>query len=139
MKTITDYLIKNKRVTITICGYDIQFELKDRFISMEFDGVRYVHGAYSGDICEYIQEAFENETGFEMRFCDECGKPFDAGYTAEDGSWYCCEKCFEPAMNKAYGNNWRGTDDVGYNGGYYEYLNHEGEWEDTGIYWTEWN
>ena len=139
MKTITDYLIKKKQAIISIGRYDIKFELKGRFLSMEFDGLRYVRNAYSGDVCEYFQEAFENETGQEMRFCDECGKPFDAGYTTDDGGWYCCEECFEPAMNRDYGSNWRVTDDVGENGGYYEYLTDKGEWEDIGIYWTEWN
>lgn len=139
MKTITDYLIKHKSIIIPIGGYDVQFSLKGRFISMEVDGLRYVRNAYSGDVCEYIQEAFENETGLEMRFCDECGKPFDAGYTAEDGSWYCCEECFKPTMHRDYGNDWRSTDHAGDNGGYYEYLKEDGEWEDTGVYYTEWN
>ena len=43
-------------------------------------------------------------------------------------------------MNKAYGKGkWRGTDEEGYYGGFYEYLQDDGEWEDTGVFYTEWN
>ena len=42
-------------------------------------------------------------------------------------------------MDKDYGKeNWKPTDEEGEYGGFYEYLNN-GEWQDAGIYWTEWN
>lgn len=138
MKTITDYLRKKKSAIIPIAGYDIQFELEGRFLAMEFDGQRYVCNAYSPDVESRIQTALE-DVGIEIRFCEICGKPYDAGYTVDDGSWYCCEECFKPTMDKDYGKgNWRGTDEEGDCGGFYECLI-DGEWEDTGIYWTEWN
>ena len=57
-----------------------------------------------------------------------------------DGDWYCCEECFEGAMNRDYGEGkWRATNKEGAYGGFYEYLNDGDEWEDTGIFWTEWN
>lgn len=76
----------------------------------------------------------------EVRFCEECGKPFDAGYVEGDGFWYCCEDCFYSAMNRIYGENrWRSTDMPGEWDGYYEFQNDDGVWTDTGIYYTEWN
>ena len=43
-------------------------------------------------------------------------------------------------MNKDYGEGkWRATEKEGIYGGLYERLNDGDEWEDTGIYWTEWN
>ena len=138
MKTITDYLIQKKQAIIPIGEYEIKFELKGRFLSMEFDDERYVCNAYDPDICGRIQAIFEDATKQEIRFCDECGKPMDYGYTMDDGSWYCCEECFEPAMNKDYGQgNWKSTENTGEWGGYYAVLK-DGEWEDTGIYYTEW-
>jgi hypothetical protein len=88
---------------------------------------------------EFIEDVLSAHK-IEVRFCEECGKPYDAGYIAGDGDWYCCEDCFEGVMNRDYGEGkWRGTDEEGYYGGYYEHLEDDGEWEDTGIYWTEWN
>lgn len=76
----------------------------------------------------------------EIRFCEVCGRPFDAGFIAGYGDWYCCEECFEPTMDKDYGKgNWRPTDEEGEYGGLYEFLGDNGEWQDTGVYWTEWN
>lgn len=86
-----------------------------------------------------IQDILYDNYNTEIRFCDECGKPYDAGYIAGDGEYYCCEDCFEPMMNRDYGEGkWRGTDKEGRYGGLYEYLDGD-EWEDTGLFYTEWN
>jgi hypothetical protein len=80
-----------------------------------------------------------DEFGLEIRFCEECGKPYDAGFIAGDGDWYCCHECFESIMDRDYGKGkWRATDEEGDRGGFYEYLDGD-EWEDTGIFYTEWN
>ena len=86
-----------------------------------------------------IQDILQDNYGIEIRLCEECGKPMDVGYIAGDGDWYCCEDCFEEAMNEAFGEgNWRKTETEGSRGGFYEYLDGE-EWVDTGIYDTAWN
>ena len=140
MKTIVDYLKKHKTFIGQIGGYELKLELKTRQLIIEANNQRCVFNPYKPDIDGVVQEAFENMTSKEIRFCDECGKPYDAGYIACDGDWYCCEACFEPTMDKDYGKKkWRSTKEEGIYGGLYEYLNTDGEWEDTGIYWTEWN
>jgi hypothetical protein len=61
------------------------------------------------------------------------------GFMVDGGTWYCCTDCFEQTMNNDYGiNNWRSTEEEGIYGGYYEHLNNDNEWEDTGIFYTEW-
>lgn len=85
---------------------------------------------------------FLESRGIEIRFCEECGKPMTRGYTTDCGDWYCCEECFEDVMNYIYGKgNWRDTDKEGELGGFYQRLSDLGaeEWEDTGIFWTDWN
>jgi hypothetical protein len=75
----------------------------------------------------------------EERYCETCGENMTSGYTAGNGEWYCCADCFERTMNADYGvGKWRTAICQGEYGGYYEYLNKDGEWEDTGIYYTEW-
>lgn len=90
---------------------------------------------------EEISEILSENFGIEIRFCEQCGKPFDAGYTVDCGWWYCCEECFDEAMDDDYGEgNWRPTDTEGIYGGFYEFLDKSNNtWEDTGIYYTEWN
>lgn len=42
-------------------------------------------------------------------------------------------------MDEDYGKGkWIGTDEEGVDGGFYEHLDEDDEWEDTGIYWTHW-
>ena len=87
-----------------------------------------------------IQDILYEEYGVEIRFCDKCGKPYDAGYMAGDGEWYSCEECFESVMDGYFGKGkWQPSEEEGRYGGYYEYLNDDGEWEDTGAFYTEWN
>lgn len=140
MKTIVDYLKQHKQFTGEVGGYKLKLELICKDIIMEIQGVMWCKvDAYRIDICEVLQFLFENFTEMEIRFCEECGKPYDRGFTAENGDWYCCEECFESTMDRDYGRgNWRAAKEEGAYGGWYETLR-DGRWEDTGIYWTDWN
>ena len=138
MKTIKDYLEKNGSFKTYLKNREVGFTLCEDYIIVEVDtGV-------AADIYELktemeIQDMLYDNYDVEVRFCEECGKPFDAGFTVDGGFWYCCEECFEPTMDKDYGKGkWRETDEEGYYGGFYEYLDGD-EWEDTGIFYTEWN
>lgn len=141
MKNVVDYLKKNKKFAGVIAGKDIEIKLSGNTIIVEWnDEDRYVKKFHDGHDAENIIQDFLEKYKVEVRFCEVCGKPYDAGFIAGDGDWYCCEGCFEKTMNKDYGKGkWRETDDEGVNGGFYEYLDDNGKWEDTGIYWTDWN
>lgn len=88
-----------------------------------------------------LLEKCESILGFEVRFCDYCGCPFNAGYTDDDADFYNCEECFPKDMDERYGKgNWRAYDDDGdcnYMGGYYEFYR-DGEWQSEPSYYTEW-
>lgn len=87
------------------------------------------------DLIELVEEL----TGNEIRICSHCGSPMDHGMT--DGYDYAEEECFHPYMNYVYGRGkWRPYEDGRENeeGGYYEYLDHTGEWFPTGWFYTEW-
>jgi len=75
----------------------------------------------------------------EFRICDRCGRVMTEGFCNESID-HICESCFESWMNEICPNGWRANDheDVRlWDGGYYdEFI--DGEWVDTGIYWTEW-
>lgn len=136
MKRLIDYL-ENKNFEGQIGEYNIEIFLHEGKIKLLCD-----HDEYDieSNRPEYeIQDILYDNYNTEIRFCDECGKPYDAGFMAGDGEWYCCEDCFEPVMNRDYGEGkWRATDEEGCHGGFYEYLDGN-EWEDTGIFYTEWN
>ena len=140
MKTIVDYLQTNKRYEHDVKGRAFDLELiGERVLLKRENGTQHIIDANQTghDIEIAIQDILEHDK-IEIRFCEECGKPFDAGYIAGDGDWYCCEECFEDAMNKTYGEGkWRPTEDEGEYGGYYESLDGD-EWVDTSIYYTEW-
>lgn len=139
MKTVIDYLKEHGKY---------EHDFRGRAFKLELDGDRILlicnnnHVSIDTeqdkwDIQSDIAEALE-ENHIEIRFCEECGKPFDAGYIAGDGDWYCCEECFKPAMDKTYGKgNWRPSEEEGEYGGWYEAVEVD-EWEDTSIYYTEW-
>lgn len=77
----------------------------------------------------------------EFRTCDYCGQPMSEGYTVDGGCWYCCDECFEPMMKRDYKLGYRPNehdDDGGWCGGYWDYKSEDGEWYDTGIYYTDW-
>lgn len=150
MKTVIDYLkehgkfetgisqyregkIKNFTVLIELKKDKIHVKCKDDNSCIE----------ETIDINDDVEHAISDilkAYKLEIRFCEECGKPYDAGYTVDGGFWYCCEDCFESTMDRDYGKGkWRGTDKEGEWGGFYEALNEFDEWQDTGIYYTEWN
>ena len=86
----------------------------------------------------------------KQRICDYCHRSMTSGMTNEgngfDAAFRCHEECFEEAMNSRYGQGmWRLNPDYaadcsteGEYGGYYDALCESGAWEDTGIYYTEW-
>lgn len=142
MKTIVDYLRKHKRYEEEIAGYEVKIKLVGNDIVMQVDDDREYLIEVDGEVSPEteIRDILEDIYGANIRFCDVCGIPYDMGFIAGDGDWYCCQSCFEDAMNNDYGKEgWRESEDEGEYGGFYECLNANGEWEDTGIYYTEWN
>ena len=139
MKTVVDYLKEHGKY---------EHDFKGRAFKLELDGDRILLVCKNNhvpinteqdkwDIQSDIAEALE-ENGIEIRFCEECGKPFDTGFIAGDGDWYCCGGCFDDAMDQTYGEGkWRPTDEEGEWGGFYESFDGN-VWEDTGIFYTEW-
>ena len=136
MKTIIDYLKEHGKYEHDAIGRAFDIELIGNHILLKYNENTLIFDI--GLIVEAeIQEALE-ECGIEIRFCEECGKPFDAGFMADDGSWYSCEECFEDAMDKTYGKGmWRASEEEGEYGGWYENFDGE-EWVDTSVFYTEW-
>ncbi len=140
MKTILDYIKENVKFKGMIGNVNLKLEMFEDILVVTRDThvhTKKVTEYYDAE--EFISDILSAQK-IEVRFCEECGKPYDAGYIAGDGDWYCCEECFEGVMNRDYGEGkWKGVDEEGEWGGFYAYLNNDGAWEDTGIYWTEWN
>ena len=137
MKFIVDYLKEHKEYEHNCQGREFRLELFGPNILLTCKGNKYLIDQ-SGDSENIIQEILEANK-IEIRFCEECGIPFDAGFMTDGGFWYCCENCFDQTMDKSYGKGkWRGTEEEGSCGGFYEFLNDDNEWEDTGIFYTEW-
>ena len=140
MKNVIDYLIENKKFDGIIGKANIKIELCDDIVVITRD--TYVHTFRLSDdiVAEYeIQDILEANK-IEVRFCEQCGKPYDKGFTAGNGEWYCCEECFESTMDEDYGKGkWRPSEQEGEYEGWYEYLNEDNEWEDTSVFYTEWN
>ena len=141
MKSIVNYLKENGPFKGYIGKHEVMLEIIPDCIIMTVDEEKYNIDISNEWVAQStIQDMLYEFDKTEVRFCEECGKPYDCGFMAGDGDWYCCEDCFEDAMNKAYGKGkWRGTEEEGYYGGFYEYLQDDGEWEDTGVFYTEWN
>ena len=140
MATVLDYLKKHKKYEHDFQGRDFELELNDDQILLGCNGDWVIINAEQKGwtIENDIRAILEDDYGIEIRFCEECGKPFDAGFIAGDGDWYCCEECFEGAMDTTYGKGkWRPSEDEGENGGWYEAFEVD-EWVDTSIYYTEW-
>lgn len=140
MKTVVDYLQANKKYEHDFQGRAFELELTDKDIELGCNNEVYsIMLSQTGyEVEDIIQTILEEDHKIAIRFCEECGTPFDAGFMAGDGDWYSCEDCFNDAMDRTYGKgNWRSSEDEGENGGWYEYLD-EDKWEDTGIFYTEW-
>jgi hypothetical protein len=139
MKTVVDYLQANKKYVHDCQDRYFELILEGSQILLNYDeGWAVIKTDLEGyEVENAIAEILEDQK-IEIRFCEECGKPFDAGFIAGDGDWYCCEDCFDGAMNTTYGEGkWRPSDAEGEYGGWYENLDGN-EWVDTAIYYTEW-
>ena len=139
MKTIIDYLKEHGKYEHDVMGRAFELILKGNQILLNYlDGWAVINAEQEGYVVENSIAEILEEHKIEIRFCEECGKPFDAGFIAGDGDWYCCEECFDGAMNQTYGKGkWRPSEEEGENGGWYEALDGD-EWVDTSIYYTEW-
>lgn len=142
MKTIIDYLTEHRKYEHDVQGGAFELELNDIddqiLLGCNGDWVIISTKQKGCTIENDIREILEDNYGIEIRFCEECGKPFDAGFIAGDGDWYCCEECFDCAMDSTYGKGkWRPSKNEGEYRGWYEALDGD-EWEDTSIYYTEW-
>ena len=139
MKTIANFLKENGYIDDNVYEVgDSSFAIHNGTVMVSYEGETWGIPASRGGVNTEVQDILYDNYEIEMRFCDECGRPYDAGFMAGDGDYYCCEDCFEPMMNREYGeNNWKVTEDEGYRGGFYAYLDGN-KWEDTGFYYTEW-
>ena len=139
MKTIVDYLKEHGKYEHDFEGRAFELILKGNQILLNHnEGWAVIKTDLEGyEIENAIAEILEDHK-IDIRFCEECGKPFDAGFIAGDGDWYCCGSCFDDAMDQTYGEGqWRPTNEEGEYGGFYE--NFDGNvWVDTSIYYTEW-
>jgi len=139
MKTVVDYLKEHGKYEHDFEGRAFELILKGNQILLNHNEGWAVIKTDLDDyaIEDAITEILEDHH-IAIRFCEECGKPFDAGFIAGDGDWYCCEECFDGAMDTTYGKGkWRPSEEEGENGGWYETLDGD-EWVDTSIYYTEW-
>lgn len=142
MKTVVDYLEKHGAYEEDIANHTVKLKLAKKTIVMTVDDDRYLIKIFDDEVSPEteIRNILEDVYGANIRFCDVCGIPYDMGFMAGDGDWYCCQSCFDKELNDSYGKDgWRESEDEGEYGGYYEYLRPDGEWEDTGIFYTEWN
>lgn len=139
MKTVVDYLKEHGKYEHDFEGRAFELILKGNQILLNHaEGWAVIKTDLEDyEIENAIEEILEDHK-IQIRFCEECGKPFDAGFIAGDGDWYCCEDCFDGAMDQTYGKGkWRPSESEGENGGWYEALD-EDEWVDTSVYYTEW-
>lgn len=138
-KTIVDFLRENEYTDSKI--YEVgeaSFTMYGNTVMVSYNGDVWGVPASRRDVNIQVQDILYSYYEVEMRFCEECGRPYDAGFIAGDGDYYCCEDCFEPMMDRDYGKGkWRATEEEGYYGGFYEYLDGD-KWEDTGLFYTEW-
>lgn len=138
--TLVDYLEKENTCKKQIGDFEFELSIDGSCVVMCCNDTKYLIDFEMYYAEEEIQTILEDNYGIAIRFCEECGKPYDAGFTAGNGDWYCCEECFESSMNETYGaGKWRPSDEEGEYDGWYEYQKEDGTWEDTGIYYTEWN
>lgn len=90
-----------------------KFSTEDYIFIMNEDGDLEVtvKGKYiidADDICN-ISQFIEKFKLPELRFCEHCGKPMQAGYVLENGMDYACTECFPFMMDEEYGvNRWSG-------------------------------
>lgn len=65
-----------------------------------------------------------------VRFCSECGRPMNSGYTTDEGDVYICTDCFDDYCEREQLTPVKDDECGGY------YIDADGN--GTGIYYTEW-
>jgi hypothetical protein len=139
MKTVIDYLKAYGSYEHDIMGREFELKLINGILILKYDERDWLWTVKEHINPEYLIQKTLEDNGVEIRFCEECGVPYDAGFIAGDGDWYCCQDCFEDAMDKTYGKGkWRASEEEGEYGGWYEAQQEDGTWEDTAIFYTEW-
>lgn len=139
MKTVIDYLKANGSYEHDFEGREFELKLVKNILILKCNDNCWMWTVTRHIDPEYLIQRHLEDCEIEIRFCEECGKPYDAGFIADCGDWYCCQDCFEDAMDKIYGKGkWRASEEEGEYGGWYEYLNDDDAWEDTSIFYTEW-
>jgi hypothetical protein len=132
MKTLTDYL----EVHHPCCGDTLwEFDLVDGKIVVTKNNGNVYKARDENELFNI------DEIADYLRVCERCGKPFQFGFTTDDGRYYFCEECFTDGMNELFGEGkWKASEreECGEYGGYYDELLPDGTWEDTGFYYTEW-
>ena len=142
MKNIYDFMEKEISFTLYYPQGSITIEKREEKLYAKVINNDEDYEAYFFFVDESDLQDKCEERGFEVRFCDYCGKPFNAGYTDDDADFYNCEDCFEKDMDERYGKgNWRPYEsedgDCNWQGGYYERFI-DGKWEAEPSYYTEW-
>lgn len=83
------------------------------------------------------------EDAREFRTCGWCGLPMTDGMTDLEGFYSHEGECFKALMDSEYGTGlWRlnrHEDAPLWDGGYYDHLDDDGAWEDTGVFYTQWD
>ena len=140
MKGVVDYLKENGKYLHDAMGRDFTLELEGKVVILKFHGHEWWIAARSNrNVEDEIIFLLEENFGIEIRFCRTCGAPIDHGFMECGGEFYSCEEHFEESMDEVYGKGkWRASEYEGEYGGFYEFLDHDDEWEDTGIFYTEW-
>ena len=138
--SVVDYLKTHGKYIHDVAGRAFELVLEGANLRLKVNGDERLLQAYPVglDVEGCVMDMLE-EHGIDIRFCEECGKPMDEGFMADGGGFYSCEDCFNTAMDQLYGKGkWRCANEEGEYGGYYEHLDEDGNWQDTGIFWTQW-
>lgn len=140
MKTVVDYLKEHKQYIHDVMDADFELKLDSEVVTLKCNGHEWQINAKSGSQTEdEIIFILEENFGIEIRFCRTCGMPIDFGFMECGGYFYSCEEHFEESMDDMYGKGkWRASKYEGEYGGFYEFLDDDGKWEDTGVFYTEW-
>lgn len=145
MKTIKDFMKNLGDKEFDVCypdGYVTVFNKNGKMYAECENKDKDIKVTFSFEDADDLLDKCERILNFEIRFCDYCGCPFNAGYTDDYGDFYNCEECFPKDMDERYGKgNWRPykseDGECNWHGGYYERFI-DGEWEAEPSYYTEW-